>query len=284
MRTIRVCICIVLTALAACRAGLESKERVVLARTHSGFLQLYVSGSRSKGEPAVIFEAGLGDPSETWRAVATEMATSTQIIRYDRAGLGRSPAAAALPSAMEIASQLHDALVSVHIEPPYVLVSHSAGAWYALVFAGQHPDEVKGLVLVDPTPPNFFNEIASLQNDLERREFTSSMARYETNASPARRAEWQSRDEAARQAEEAALPKGMPVVIITAAAPQPGRSPAITRYWRDQHERMTRTTSNGRLVVANSGHYVQLEQRRIVVREIRQLLTALRGRTTQGSR
>jgi len=277
MRTAREHFYVVLIAIAACRAG-GFEERTILAQTHAGMLRLYVSGTRGSGQPTVILEAGLGDPSQAWRKVAAAVAGSTQVVRYDRAGLGASPAAATMPrTAKEIASELHDALVSAGIDPPYVLVSHSAGAWYVVVFTAQHPSEVKALVLLDPTPPNFFNEVTSLQNEQERAEFASSIAKYEADASPARRAEWQSRSLAAKQAEAVTLPKHLPLVVITAAAPQPGRNPAILRYWRDQHARMAQATSNGRLVVANTGHYVQLEQPSLVAREIQRLLKTLRG-------
>src|SRR5213075_589528 len=147
MRTTRDHLCMLFMVVAACRVG-GSEERTLLAPTHTGMLRLYVSGSR-----------GLGEPSETWRKVTTAAAASTEVVRYDRAGLGASPAGEAVPrTAAEIASELHDALVSASINPPYVLVSHSAGAWYVIVFAAQHLNEVKALVLIDPTPPNFFSE------------------------------------------------------------------------------------------------------------------------------
>ena len=238
---------------------------------------MYISGTRDGSMPAVVFEAGLGDSSASWRKVADSIAKTTQVVRYDRAGLGCSQANITSRTATEIASELHDALSNAQVAPPYVLVSHSAGAWYVLVFAAEYPAEVKGLVLVDPTPPRFFSEVSSLQNEQERSEFASSMAKYEAAALPGRRAEWENRDKAAAQADKAKLTKQMPLIIITAAALQPGRNPAILKYWRDQHERMARTTNRGRVVVAATGHYVQLEQPQIVIREIRQILETLSG-------
>src|SRR5208337_1350217 len=38
---------------------------------------------------------------------------------------------------------------------PFVLVGHSFGGFLAVNFAGYFPNEVAGLVLLDPTPPNF---------------------------------------------------------------------------------------------------------------------------------
>jgi len=181
-------------------------ERLVLARTREGSLCFYISGSRRTSTPAVVLEAGLGDSSASWRNVAASIAGTTQVVRYDRAGLGCSPANNTPRTATEIAAELHDALSSAQVVPPYVLVSHSAGAWYVSVFAAEYPGEVKGLVLVDPTPPRFFSEISALQNERERSEFASSMAEYEAAATPGRRAEWANRDAAAVETESAKLP------------------------------------------------------------------------------
>jgi pimeloyl-ACP methyl ester carboxylesterase len=43
----------------------------------------------------------------------------------------------------------HTLLTRAGVEPPYVLVGHSAGGLYARVFAHLYPDEVAGMVLVD---------------------------------------------------------------------------------------------------------------------------------------
>src|SRR5262249_4842645 len=50
-----------------------------------------------------------------------------------------------------IATELQAALQNVNALPPYILVGHSVGGPYVRVFAGMYPNEVAGLVLVDPT-------------------------------------------------------------------------------------------------------------------------------------
>ena len=48
---------------------------------------------------------------------------------------------------------LHDALAAAGVARPYVLVGHSLGGTRIRMFAGVYPNEVAGLVFVDPTPP-----------------------------------------------------------------------------------------------------------------------------------
>ena len=44
-------------------------------------------------------------------------------------------------------------LKATYVPGPYVLVAHSFGGTIARVFAGEHPDEVKGIVFVDVLTP-----------------------------------------------------------------------------------------------------------------------------------
>ena len=48
-------------------------------------------------------------------------------------------------------TNLHYFLKLEKIKPPYVLVSHSIGALYALKFAQKYPKETKHVFLIDPT-------------------------------------------------------------------------------------------------------------------------------------
>ena len=243
-------------------------------RNVSAGLKLFTEGN---GVHVVVFESGLGDPAEPWKSVAHAVARSARVVRYDRAGLGQSPSSRRPRSASQIASELHIALRSAHLDPPYVFVSHSAGAWYALTFAARYAGEIQALVLVDPTPTDFFERVASMQNEAERRDFAAQQDRYVAVASPGRKAEWSDRHLAAVEAECALKSIKVPIVIITAVGRQPGRNPAIENYWREAQANLARRSPNGKIVLANCGHYVQLEQPSLVIREIEAVLSRLAG-------
>ena len=109
-------------------------------------LHLYCVGN---GSPTVILEAGLGESSLSWHLVQAQTAQITRACAYDRAGLGWSESVEEPLSSAEIAQDLHTLLAAAQIEPPYLLVGHSAGGVHIRSFAHLYSDEVVGMVLVD---------------------------------------------------------------------------------------------------------------------------------------
>lgn len=106
------------------------------------------------GSPTVILEAGLGESSLSWYPVQAEIAKTTQVCAYDRAGLGWSDGANDPMSPEQVARSLHKLLQNAVIESPFILVGHSRGGLFSRSFYHQFPDEVKGMVLVDSVHDN----------------------------------------------------------------------------------------------------------------------------------
>jgi pimeloyl-ACP methyl ester carboxylesterase len=111
------------------------------------------------GSPTVVIEAGLGDWSTTWGGVVQpEVAKTTRVCTYDRAGMGWSDASPLAPDAADYAKELHTLLQNANIPGPYVMVGHSLGGFIVRVFAHDYASEVAGVVLVDSMNPKQMTE------------------------------------------------------------------------------------------------------------------------------
>jgi pimeloyl-ACP methyl ester carboxylesterase len=104
---------------------------------------------KGSGSTAVVFEAGVAATSLSWSLVQDEIAKSAQTIAYDRAGLGWSDSAESC-NLEAILADLRALLDRAQIASPRIVVGHSFGGLIALAYAARYPQEVAGLVLVDP--------------------------------------------------------------------------------------------------------------------------------------
>ena len=264
-----------------------------------------------QGSPTVVLDAGLGGFSLDWGAVQPQIATSTRVCAYDRAGLGWSEPGPTPRSPQQFASELHALLTNGGVEGPYVLVAHSLSGKTARLFASQHPDEVAGMVLVDARheyvddhrPPE---QLAA--EDAEQRQFQNMIrwtARFglvrllwapalpsvlpgSGNLSPEARTAIGVLQARPRQIETALAEGGakMDSNTLLRTAASLGATPLIVLasgqsvdhdpIWKEAQQIMTGLSSNSRLIIAQSGHYVHFEQPAQVVESIRQVVDAAR--------
>jgi pimeloyl-ACP methyl ester carboxylesterase len=119
-------------------------------------LRIECSGN---GDPTVVFESGLGQASPYWGRIAQSVSATTRVCVYDRAGQGRSEDAGGPQDGDAVASDLHMLLANAGTTGPFVLVGHSTGGPYIRVFAARYPDEVAGMVLLDPQPADAFTSL-----------------------------------------------------------------------------------------------------------------------------
>src|SRR3954469_14841993 len=90
-----------------------------------GGRQLYIRCAGSGG-PTVILEPGLGESARAMaRWIGPDVARTTTVCVYDRAGHGRSDAEPA--AGADAARDLHVLLERAHVPGPYVLAGHSLG-------------------------------------------------------------------------------------------------------------------------------------------------------------
>ena len=106
------------------------------------------------GSPTVVLTAGLGGWSWVWYRIQSPLSKRTRVCAWDPPGLGFSSPSPEPQDAVHETEDLEQALKDAHIDAPYVMVAHSAGAYVALRFADQYDAAVVGEVLVDPAIPD----------------------------------------------------------------------------------------------------------------------------------
>ncbi|MEV1202320.1 alpha/beta hydrolase [Microbispora rosea] len=115
-------------------------------------LLLHREGS---GAPAVVFIPGAGAVAMDYWDAQRQAAAFTTSVLYDRAGTGWSESIDLPRASSEVTDELRALLHSAKIPGPYVLAGHSLGGLYARHYATRFPDEVVGLVLMDPAHEDY---------------------------------------------------------------------------------------------------------------------------------
>jgi pimeloyl-ACP methyl ester carboxylesterase len=110
------------------------------------------------GSPTVVLENGLGETSPLWDGITTEVARTTRVCAYDRAGQGWSGDVAHPQDGLAVASDLHTLLARAGESGPYVLAGHSSGGTLAMTYAARYPAQVAGMVLLDSSSPYQFTD------------------------------------------------------------------------------------------------------------------------------
>ena len=123
--------------------------KMVSLDTHNIHLNCVGSGS-----PTVVFEADLDQyGSLSWVPVQERIGELTRACSYDRAGILWSEPGPLPRDGETIASELSAVLDAAGEEGPYILVGHAFGGAYVRIFAGQYPDDVCGMVLLESSHP-----------------------------------------------------------------------------------------------------------------------------------
>jgi pimeloyl-ACP methyl ester carboxylesterase len=102
------------------------------------------------GGPGVVFESAIAASSLSWSRVLPATAAFARACAYDRAGLAWSDADAGPPALGRILDDLHAVMIAAAVPLPCVLVGHSFGCLLACAFAAKQPEQIAGLVLIDP--------------------------------------------------------------------------------------------------------------------------------------
>jgi pimeloyl-ACP methyl ester carboxylesterase len=212
--------------------------------------------------PTIVFEAGLGNDSSTWKSVARPVTQFAQVVLYDRAGLGQS-----LPlmnkdspvTADQVAIKLRKLLTTADIRPPYMLVGHSLGGLYVQMFARKNPNEVSGVVLLDSASAEAPKELKT------RARLKQGSAAYLEEEGVA---------ESNKQVTNAGPFPDVPLTVIAATDHGPffkDWEPTLMHLQRQ----LATLSPRGTLIVAQgSGHDVQTDRPGTVIDAIRRMVRA----------
>lgn len=116
--------------------------------------RLFLDHSGS-GSPTVVFIPAAGMVGLDYLNLHHKINKYTKSVIYDRLGTGWSDQVKLPRSAIEVTDELRSVLHTAGVPPPYLFVAHSLGGIYAHRYAQRFPDEVAGMILLEPPHEDF---------------------------------------------------------------------------------------------------------------------------------
>ena len=261
-------------------------------------LHLHCTGT---GSPLVVLEAGLGGNSLDWVKVQPMLAGFTRVCSYDRAGYGWSDGDALPRTSARSVYELYKLLKKAGEEGPYLLVGHSYGGLIVRVFASLHPDETVAVILLDASHEDQFSTFSHAGRQQQTRIRLSAAqprnlvvpdglpekekqiaAELAANAQAmiALQSEMRHFNHSIHQVRHTQIPAHIPVKVISRGKrvwPEGEVGDRMESIWRalqeDLYKRLTPASSGlSHQIASNSGHYIHLDEPRLVVRAIRKMV------------
>jgi pimeloyl-ACP methyl ester carboxylesterase len=249
-------------------------------------------GDQGRG-PTVLLEAGGGGSSSAWARVQEALPSNVKSCAYDRAGLGKSERGPRPRTMSQEVHELHALLRDARIPGPYVLAGHSIGGLLVRLFADRYPEDVAGVVLVEPTHESAVLGVPRFGGMVRLREKAGDRPVPEPKLEGPPAAEYRVEDDyLAEELQQFYLarrarpqPLGTRPLIVLAGAKRPNPPPGIAaEQWkalRDERDEQVRDlaalSGNARYVRDDtSGHNLPQENPALVVRAIVAVVGAVR--------
>lgn len=256
-------------------------------------MHLVCAGPTDTGEPTILLEAGGGGDYLTWDKILPVMQSTHRLCAYDRAGLGQSqpPPEASRTTADQVAD-LRALLDAAGVSGPFVIGAHSYGATVGTMFTQAYPDEVVGLLFVDPQSPRVTARwrdalpAPAADEPAGLTEFRDGLKTFETDPSmnPEHVHLRPSFAEAAAALDAPGPLFGDRPVVVLSAETTPGPqfglprnlAKTIDEIWvAGQQELADESTSGSIEKVSGAGHEIQADQPNAVIDALERILNDL---------
>ena len=282
------------------RVEFSPPGQMVSLETHD--IHLYCVG---EGSPTIVFEADLDQyGSLSWASVQGEIGKYTRACSYDRAGILWSEPGPRPRDGETIAAELKTVLENAGEEGPYILLGHAFGGAYVRIFAGQNPESVCGMVLVESSHPEMltrFEQVGVVPEIPDRNirplilflSHLGSPGRYKGNVYnlppeiydpvqaflPESSMAWFDEEVEApttlAQAGQYEYLGDFPLIVLATSRPSPSLGDLgqkLDDLWLDLQRELISLSENSEIRIYEGGHYPQLQSPELVIEAILDVL------------
>ncbi|GEC88935.1 MULTISPECIES: alpha/beta fold hydrolase [Brevibacillus] len=218
--------------------------------------------------PTVVFDSGYGCTLNYWSSIGGDISKHTRMFIYDRAGIGESESDERPRHSQQIIENLRSLLQKANVSPPYVLVGHSFGGLNVRLYASTFPEEVAGVILLDPCHEDQNKVMVPLFSEEIQAAYYSQFV-LEGSI--------QEMEESFEQARNSKSLGNKPLIVVSGTL-QSHHNPESMAAWVHLHKELTKlSTRSKHIIVENAGHAIHIDQPDVVVDIIKDMLLSCKA-------
>jgi predicted esterase YcpF (UPF0227 family) len=201
----------------------------------------------------------MSDSLEAWGSIPDSVARFAHVFLYDRADIGKSDSSRQKRTIPNMVIELRSILNQQNIRPLYILVGHSLGGYITRYFSSQFPNDVKGLLMLDPAPEAYWKSMS--KKELQKY-IKGGTEWYNTKFLPGYRKEWLEFIPNMVYMKNLNIPKDLPVILVSASE---------SKWYKYQKKQIT-GMKNARQIELEGGHYIHRNHPDLIIKYIRELV------------
>ena len=243
-------------------------------------------GCLGSGTPTVILEHGSDADASSFGLIMPRIAAVTRACAHNRIGAGGSSEPTGKRTAADMVDDLHALLDAADVARPLILVGHSMGGMTIPLYADRYPDEVAGMLFIDPAAPGMLAALGAALGEPMPGEPADVTERRRIFAVgwPGPQYNTERHDVATSEKQTRAVKSlgDIPVIVLSAeeliwTVSDPAAQAKLVQAWQAMHAKVAKLSTEGRHeIVEGSGHGIQATNPDTVINSIIELVERAR--------
>ncbi len=127
----------------------QFEKKTVTFETSEEAIKTFEYAIKGAGSSTIVLINGAGGPIEGWMKIWPLLDATFTVLAYNRLGVDKSSDPTTPQHAVAMAQDLKMLLLTLELQPPYLLVAHSLGGFVAHVFASMYQQETMGVLFLE---------------------------------------------------------------------------------------------------------------------------------------
>lgn len=227
------------------------------------------------GEPVVVFLCGGGSDLGDFRIVQEEIAKITRTVSYDKAGIGKSELTDSPRTLENVSDELNELLIKERINNgPIILVGHSMGGFVARYYLHKYPENIRGIVLIDPGSEYLEEQYRRVSTDKENRIADSTLAAQIKLIPKGFQMEVKAYPKHDSTLRTIPINKEISIILLESNKVVTVSDKKLIEIQKKLYKSFQQQAPQTKIIsTSESGHFIQLEEPELVIRAVKELLS-----------